>query len=256
MSDDPSDVPIADIRRKLTRLKRNGCNLLVTGNVREEVSHRATRKLLGSPEATRTRLLGLTDHDREDAPNLLPDDVRATDHRVHFAEYAAGTRTATATPAGTDADCSDTAAFDADESAVDMDPSAFDTESAAFDRNSSAVRDLGEFRGALCNAITKAKIGQSGFDPAELRISVFTLSYLLNRHDPAAVDRFVSAVGDHVRGVDGMAHYHLPVADDSQSVRRLSSLFDARIELREKHGRPEQRWHFPDDDVRTVWVGL
>ncbi|WP_135854758.1 DUF7504 family protein [Halorussus salinus] len=249
MSDDSSDVPIAHIRRKLRRMKRNGCNLLVTGNVREEVSQRATRKLLGSPEESRTRLLGLTDHGREDAPDLLPGDVRATDHRVHFAEYDIGARTASAaTPAEADSSATDAAAFETD--------SASDSDSAVETDSSAAARDLGEFRGALCDAITTAKIGRSGFEPAELRISVFTLSYLLNRHDTAAVERFVGAVGDHVRGVDGMAHYHLPVADDSKPVRRLSSLFDARIELREKHGRPEQRWHFPDDDVRTVWVGL
>ena len=250
MSDDSSDVPITHIRRNLKWMKRTGCNLLVTGNVREEVSRRATRKLLGSPEESRTRLLGLTDRDREDAPYLLPGDVRATDHRVHFAEYDAGARTASAaTPAEADSSATDAAAFES-ESASDSDSAAFGTDSSA------AAQDLGEFRSALCDAITTAKIAESGFDPAELRVSVFTLSYLLNRHDTAAVERFVSAFGDHVRGVNGMAHYHLPVADDSQPVRRLSSLFDARIELREKHGHPEQRWHFPDDDVRTVWVGL
>ncbi|UPW01859.1 hypothetical protein M0R88_07130 [Halorussus gelatinilyticus] len=244
MSDDSSDVPIADIRRKLKRLKRNGCNLLVTGNVREEASHRTTRKLLGAPEVTRTRLLALTDHDREDAPVLLPGDVRATDERVRFLQYDSGTRTASvATPAASARSATDAVASETDSSAFDTD-------------SSSVARDLDDFQSALCNAITTAKISESGFDPAELRISVFTLSYLVNRHDPTAVDRFVSAVGDHVRGVGGMAHYHLPVADDSKPVRRLSSLFDARIELREKHGRPEQRWHFPDDDVRTVWVGL
>jgi len=168
MSDDSSDVPIAHIRRKLRRMKRNGCNLLVTGNVREEASRRATRRLLGSPEETRTRLLGLTDRDREDAPDLLPGDVRATDPRVHFAEYDIGTRTATATSSGSDSG-SDFSATDAD---------AFDADASAFDTDSSATEPLDEFRNALCDAITTAKIVESGFDPAELRVSVFTLSYL------------------------------------------------------------------------------
>ena len=239
MSDDATDVPMDEIRRRLHRLKRNGCNLLVTGNVREEVSHRVTRKLLGAPEVPRTRILALTDHDREDAAALLPDDVGATDERVHFVEYGCGTRTATAaTPSGTAAEPSETG------------PASSDPEAAWGDG------DLDEFQNALCNAIMTAKIAESGFEPAELRVSLFTLSYLANQHEPAAVDRFVSAVGDHVRGVRGMAHYHLPVADDSKPVRRLAPLFDARIELREKNGHPEQRWHFPDDDVSTVWVGL
>jgi hypothetical protein len=53
-----------------------------------------------------------------------------------------------------------------------------------------------------------------------------------------------------------MAHYHLPLPDDSATVRRLSPLFDARIELRETNGRPEQRWHFPECEEPTAWVAL
>lgn len=232
MSDDSTGVPLEGVRRELQYLKQHGCNLLVTGNVREEVSHRVTRKLLGAPEVPRTRLLALTDHDSEDAPALLPGNVGATDERVHLVEYGCGTRAATAaTPS-------------------ESDPASSVTETAW------GGRDLDDFQSELCNAITTAKIAESGFDPAELRISLFTLWYLVNQHDSTAVDRFVSTVGDHVRGVRGMAHYHLPIADDSTPVRRLSPLFEARIELREKHGRPEQRWHFPDDDVSTVWVEL
>lgn len=232
MSDDATGIPIGAIQEKLGYLKRNGCNLLVTGNVREEVSHRVTQKLLGAPDVPRSRILALTDHDREDAADLLPGEIEATDGGVQFVEYGCGTRTAAAAaPSKTDQ-----TSFGTDAAFVGGDPD--------------------EFQRELCNAITTAKIAESGFDPAELRLSLFTLSYLANQHDPAAVDRFVSAVGDHVRGVRGMAHYHLPVADDSKPVRRLTPLFDARIELRETNGRPEQRWHFPDDDVTTVWVGL
>ncbi|WP_128476811.1 DUF7504 family protein [Halorussus pelagicus] len=228
MSDDTTGVPIGEVRLKLRRLKQRGCNLLVTGNVREEVSRRATRKLLGAPEVSRSRLLALTDRDREDAVSLLPDDVGVTDERVRFVGYDCDTRTAASSVA------SESVATDASQSACDLDG----------------------FQTALCNAMTTAKIAQSGLEPAEFRLSLYTLSYLVNRHDETAIDRFLSALGDHVRGVGGMAHYHLPVADDSKPVQRFGPLFDARIELREKNGRPEQRWHFPDDDCSTVWFGL
>lgn len=244
MSDDSTGVPIETVRCKLGYLKQNGCNLLVTGNVREEVTYRITRKLLGAPDVPRTRILGLTDRDREDAADLLPGDVRATDERVHFVEYDCGTRTATAE------DPSESA------SAAGATPSTADPGPAFFDSDAVWIGgDLDDLRNAFCDAITTAKIANSGFESAELRVSLFTLSYLVNQCDSAAVDRFVSAVADHVRGVEGMAHYHLPVADDSRTVRRFSSLFDARIELREKHGRPEQRLHF-SDGVSTVWFGL
>jgi hypothetical protein len=244
MSDDSTGVSVENVRHQLGYLKRNGCNLLVTGNVGEEVSHKITRKLLGAPDISRTRILGLTNRDREDAVDLLPDGVRATDERVHFIEYDCGTRTATAVDPPESA------------SAAGADPAATDSGPASFDSDTARVgSDLDDLRNAFCDAITTAKIANSGFESAELRISLLTLSHLVDQYDSAAVDRFVSAVADHVRGVSGMAHYHLPVADDSRTVRRFSSLFDARIELRKKQGRPEQRLHF-SDGVSTVWFGL
>jgi hypothetical protein len=211
---------------RLQTLKSQGCNLLVTGEVREEVSQQLTRKMLGAPELSRTRILALTDQDRADVPNLLPSGVAATDDEVHVVDPEFGTRSATAAASGSGAD-------------------------RGWGRS-----DLDDLQSALCNAITTAKIAESGFDPAELRVSLFTLSYLVNQHEPAAVERFVGAVSDHVRGTSGMAHYHLPLPDDSKTVRRLSPLFDARIELRETNGRPEQRWHFPECEEPTAWVAL
>jgi hypothetical protein len=213
------------LRERLRALKSRGCNLLVTGAVREEVSQRMTRKVLGDPELSRTRILALTDQDRADVPDLLPDGVAPGNDAVRVVDADFGTREASA-----------------------ANPSAPD--------HGWGRSDLDDLQNVLCNAITTAKIAQSGFDPAELRVSLFTLSHLVNQYDPAAVERFVSTVGDHVAGTSGMAHYHLPLADDAKTVRRLSPLFDARIELREKHGRPEQRWHFPADEHSTEWVGL
>jgi hypothetical protein len=225
MNDDSAIIPEDAFRQYLSGLKQTGCNLLVTGEVREAVSRRITRKMLGDPELPRTRIVALTDQDREDVPNLLPGEVAPSDECVRVVDPGFGTRSATAVSApGSDREWSRS--------------------------------DLDDLQMRLCNAITTAKIAASGFEPAELRLSLFTLSHLVNQHEPAAVERFVSAVGDHVGGNSGMAHYHLPLPADSKTVRRLSSLFDARVELREKHGRPEQRWHFPDDGLSTAWVAL
>ncbi|WP_115864448.1 DUF7504 family protein [Halorussus litoreus] len=218
------DVPPAEFTDRLQTLKQRGCNILVTGTVSEEVSQRMTRKLLGEPENPRARILALTDQDREDAPDLLPDSVAPSDESVSVVDVG-GTRSATATSP----------------------PEA----GAAWHRDG-----IDELRKRVCDAIATAKISQSGFEPAQLRVSVFTLSSLVNQYDPAAIEQFVSALGDHVRGARGMAHFHLPVADDAEAVRRLAPLFDVRIELRETNGLPEQRWHFPDRDVSTSWVGL
>jgi len=200
----------------------------VTGEVRERVSEHVTRKLMGRTDRSRTRLLALTDYPSADVGNLLPSDASVDDEAVHLLDYDCGTRTATTA-----------ASADSSHAAGDC-----------------GRQDLGEFRTDVCDAITTLKRAENGFDPAQLRVSVFTLSYLVSQHDSETVEQFVSAVGDHVRGVSGMAHFHLPVADDSEAVQRLAPLFDVRIELREKNGLPEQRWHFPERDVSTAWVGL
>ncbi|USZ66712.1 hypothetical protein NGM10_08130 [Halorussus salilacus] len=225
MNDDRAGAGSETFHERLRALKRRGCNLLVTGEVREAVSQRMTRKLMGSSELPRTRVLALTDQDVGDVPNLLPAGVSPSDDAVHVVDPEFGTRSASA------------------ESARPTGP--------GWSRS-----DLNDLQTRLCNAIATAKIANSGFDSAELRVSLFTLSFLVNRHDTAAVERFVTAVGDHVEGSSGMAHYHLPLPDDSKTVRRLAPLFDARIELREKNGRPEQRWHLPGCADPTSWVGL
>lgn len=246
MSDNSAGNFSRTFREQLRTLKSRGCNLLVTGEVREEVSQQITRKMLGDPELSRTRVLALTDQDRADVPNLLPADVAPTDEAVHVVDPEFGTRAATAT-----------APTETDLASSEADPASFETDPASFETDRGwGRRDLDDLQSALCNAIATAKIAESGFESAELRVSLFTLSYLVNQHELAAVERFVGAVGDHVRGASGMAHYHLPLADDSKTVRRIAPLFDARIELREKHGRPEQRWHLPDCGEPTSWVGL
>lgn len=224
MNDNGAGVPASEFTDRLQTLKQLGCNVLVTGKVREAVSQRMARKLLGGAGTPRTRVLAVTDYDREDAVDLLPGGVAPSDESVVVADYGRTRSASTASAGGT--------------------------------TPGPQQADLDDLRATLCDAITTAKIARSGFDPAQLRLSVFTLASLVNRHDSAAIDQFVSALTDHVRGVRGMAHFHLPVADDSIPVRRLAPLFDARVELREKRGRPEQRWHFPERDDVTAWYGL
>jgi hypothetical protein len=222
MNDDGTDPSVYAFRDRLPVLKRRGCNVAVTGEVREEVSHRITQKLLGATDVPRTRLLALTDQDRADVPDLLPDGVSVTDGSVYTVDHQCGTRAAASSSANQE-----------------------------FHRH-----DLDDLQRTVCNAISLAQDAESGFDPAQLRVSVFTLSYLVGQHELDAVEQFVSAVGERVRSVSGMGHYHLPLPDDSETVQRLAPLFDARIELREKQGAPEQRWHFPELDAPTSWVGI
>lgn len=58
--------------RALERLKRDGCLLMVTGDVPEQVSARASRKLLGTPTEFRTRVLAVTDPAISEPATHLP----------------------------------------------------------------------------------------------------------------------------------------------------------------------------------------
>lgn len=72
----------------LPRLKREGCNLLVTGAVSEATTCRATRRLFGSPTIERKRILVRT----ADAPavgDLLPTGVDASDPSVRIIDASA-----------------------------------------------------------------------------------------------------------------------------------------------------------------------
>jgi hypothetical protein len=54
-----------------------------------------------------------------------------------------------------------------------------------------------------------------------------------------------------------MGHVRITLPDGHPTVRELSPLFDARVELR-KRGvlKPEQRWHLPRHGITTVWTEL
>ncbi len=211
----------------LQALKREGCNLLVTGAVSGTVTDTATRRLLGAPHEERKRVLALADVALDRVDDRLPGGCRRTDPDVCVVARRNAARSTAAT-SGTTADL---------DRVVDS--------------------DLRTFREAICDAVAGYGEAADGLDPAEFRLSVDSLRLLLDDHDRDEVTRFLRAVTALVSGVNGMAHYHLPVADDADVVSSLSSLFDARIELRQRDGfAPEQRWHVREHDAYTPWVRL
>lgn len=221
----------AAFRDALAELKAGGCNLLVTGEVGADVTDAMSGRLLGASDQSRKRVVVLADRTAEDADRVLPEGVSPDDPDVAVVDHSLSTRGATA--AGSNA-------------APTPRPDPHDGDAASSER----------LRREVATTLVDIETAAGGFDPAELRLSLVTLQPLVDRDGVDAVERLVRGVRAHVAGVSGMAHYHLPVADDAAAVERLAPLFDARIELRVESGLgPEQRWHLPDRGT-SPWIGL
>lgn len=202
----------------LSGLKTSGSNLLVTGEVPEMTSAEFSRTLFGQGE--RTRVLGLVDPSTPAAESYLPDSTKNPQTRV-----------------------------------VDRRP-----EDRGLTSSQSSIEQLTidrqTFRSEVVSAISSHEELNDGFAPAELRLGLDSIEMLEINDDLVSVGQFLRGLTAIVRGVRGMAHYHLRVPDDDPMVAELSPLFDARIELRKRPGRAEQRWHVPNIDETTHWVEL
>jgi hypothetical protein len=206
------------IRDAFQDLKQRGPQVLVTGDVPEAVSRRATRRLLGHPEEERHRVLALTDSDVA-ADQWFPGSYSAGDKSVTLIGAAelrgsAAVGATTATPSEDDA----------------------------------LVRQVDKEIAAWCPS------GETP-PPAVLRVGVYSLETLLETHGVETVRRFAYQLTGEVRRARGMGHYHLPREPGSAAVEDLQFVFDARLELRTACGEPEQRWHLPGRGT-TGWVAL
>lgn len=212
----------------LRRLKREGCNLLVTGEVPVAVTDAATRRLLGAPFEERRRILAFTNAGVDRVASRLPGGCRPSDPDVRIIEQRDCTRS-------TVADRSNDAGFPV----------------------TGVGPELADLEAAVREAISAFDGPGDGLSPSELRLSLDSVRLLVDDHGTDAVVGFLGTVTADVTEVGGMAHYHMPMPDDSPAVETLSSLFDARIELRQRDGfAPEQRWHVPAYGMVTEWVGL
>jgi hypothetical protein len=98
MPDDRRVTGGTSAANRLSRLKRQGCNLLVTGAASDRAANRATRRLFGAADLDRTRVLVRTDPTTP-VTALLPAAVAADAPSVTVVDVAdAGTDTRDARP--------------------------------------------------------------------------------------------------------------------------------------------------------------
>lgn len=219
-----------EFQEVLKQFKRDGCTLLVTGAVSEDVTVQATRTLLGAPDAERKRVIALADSRRENVDERLPSGVDVDDPDVWVIDQHADARSV---------------------------PVAAQSSDLELPTPTADENELRHLREEVIVAINYFDEAEAGLAPSELRLSVSSLGRLVHEHGTSEVTRFVRSVTAMIRGVRGMAHFHLPRQDDDEVVDQLSPLFDARIELRKRDGLPtEQRWHVPQYEQTTDWVHL
>jgi hypothetical protein len=221
------DVP-PDIDTFLAQRKRQGSTLLVTGAVDETISGIATRRLLGDPGRERKRVLAFSDASADYVDYCLPVDTPRDDPDVWVV-----------TPDGTHRG------------------GPVPDDGAKLSTGGVGPEDVAGLQAELTQAVTRYDDASEGLAPAELRLGVISLAGFLEANDRSTVEQFLRTLGELVRGVDGMAHVHLPVPDADPLVDELSPLFDARIELRHRETfLPEQRWHVPEHGITTLWTEL
>lgn len=202
--------------RRLRELKRSGSAIFVTGKVQQDASAHHMRRALGGPG--NKQILAST-HPRPGT--LLPEAVSPHDPTVTVVSRTEHQRSAAAQTGA---------------------PAEFDD-------------DLAGLREEITDAVA-AFDRRNDLQASELRASVDSVGRLLDEAGEPAVERFLRDVSRAVTGTNGTCYYHLRRADDSAVVRELSSLADARIELRQTVGGAQQRWHLPDEALTTDWVPL
>lgn len=237
-SDGRPDDEFIDFLGLLNELKATGCTLLVVGDARRDRFTAASARLFGNPETLRYRLLAVTDASSRSVERRLPspgDSPFALARTTKIANYEVTPR-----------------------SVADAVPRTEEFDHVPETRVTDA--ELDGLRAALVSGIDEFARRASGLHPAELRVGVDSVGTLLDHHGESAVREWCRAVGRRVRDNDGMAHYVLRDAYDSDRVRALEPEVDAVIEIRAADPASdrdaEQRWHVPDRGTTTDWVRL
>jgi hypothetical protein len=211
------------VESALERVKCQGGNLLVVGDVPDAVVDDASAFLLGDSDADRAPLFAL--HGRGASTAL--DRVVATGGDAHQTEILVSGAPTRSTAATLSTDDGPTYA--------------------------PVSGDVDAFRDAIVAAIDEADRRADGFQPAQLRFCLDSLAPIADEHGLDALRRFVAPICGAVVGVGGIGHYVLPEPRDADAVAAVEDSFDVVVELRADIDGTEQRWHLPDAAYTTPW---
>lgn len=213
---DDGEYDIDEMRAKLADLKQTGTTVLVTGAVGEHTAAYASRNLFGASDAAppRKRILALTDGSRAQSGAHFPKPESTARNWVIDLPEQERSIPATASPNRT-----------------------------PFERETDSLTAL---RTELQDAIDW--FTSDGVKPAELRVGIDSLSYLLEEYQFADVERLVASLSARVEVDNGMCHliYQRDPDANSETVEKLMAHCDIEIRLRKRNGKPaEQQWRVP-----------
>ncbi|USZ71373.1 DUF7504 family protein [Natronosalvus halobius] len=233
---------------ELSRLKRRGASVLVTGVVQADQRQVIARRLLGTaPEEIRKRIVISTPGTEFDIDRLV-DDVDSGNAEI--VSYQGTARSVSAETAGT-AGTTETAKTT--EAAGTKTPSTPSTPGAK--APVTTAETLGDVGIAVSSAIERFE-RNGDLEPGVLRVGIDSLVPFLEEYGREAVFQYLHLLNGRTRAAGGIAHYHLPIERDSSTVSILTPLFDVVVELRERNGIVQERWSLTESDLSTGWVPI
>lgn len=230
---------------ELMRLKRQGCCVLVTGQVSERVRAAQSRQLFGEIDEPRQRVLTRTDA----APTFtetcwyLPDGITPTQPNVTVLDHTSRVR---------DSTVSESVQPSSTASHTPSSPSPFFDDSDSNTHSDEYRCGLDQLYESITTVIPDDCMG-----PGTIRLGVATLCALIGTDGLSATRAFVRTVRADVSAVNGMSHFHLPGLPDTETLDALRPVIDIHLELREAQPRvPEHRWHLLESDCSTDWLPM
>lgn len=225
---DDDDYDIHEMRAKLSDLKQNGSTLLVTGTVGEQTAAYASSNFFGATDASppRKRILALTDGSCAQATAHFQGSIPRSGSQTWIIDLQEQERSipATASP-----------------------------NLPALELQTNSLTAL---RSEIQDAIDW--FARDDLEPAELRVGIDSLSYLLDEYSFSEVERLVASISGSVAVEHGMFHlvYQRDPDANRETVERLMAHCDAEIQVRKQNGNPaEQRWRIPTIGT-TEWTRL
>jgi hypothetical protein len=217
------------LQSELAQLKRDGGNVLVVGDVPDDVFTTAHSFLSGEPKPTQHNLFALLDR----SPAALqqhPTLAQLTLGTSEIFDYQIPVRSAR----------------------VSESPSEQQTQNAQI---TQIAGDLSDLRTALIQSLARYEHDTSNPDAADLRLYIDSLRPILDDADTDGA-MFLQPIQQAVSAVGAVGYYLLPSDRNALSIRELEADFDAVIELRVGTSGPEQRWSLRQTGYTTRWFSL